>query len=88
MFTFQLVEVLVILFAAVILIGGLALFVIRRRNEILQDFFTPEEPELADEFFKKRPAAVADEDKEVTDNNAQSDEESIGGWGIPNNDNT
>ncbi|MDR1053203.1 MAG: hypothetical protein LBL39_03420 [Planctomycetaceae bacterium] len=82
MFTFNFIEVLIIFIAAFVLLGGLVVFSIRRRSEILQEILTPEEPNLADEFFKKRPV-IEEAPIDAPPVEQQSDEETIGGWGTP-----
>ncbi|MDR0392515.1 MAG: hypothetical protein LBH59_11445 [Planctomycetaceae bacterium] len=79
MFTFNLVELLIIFVAALVLLFGLVMFSLRRRSEILQDILTPEEPNLAVEFFKK---PVIEETPEEDLNANQNEEETIGEWGI------
>ena len=37
-----------------VLFFGLALVMLRRRNEVLQKFLTPEEPDLEKDFFRVR----------------------------------
>jgi len=54
MFTFHWSELLVIVLGGLALFFGLALLMLRRRNEILQDFLTPEEPNLEVDFFGAR----------------------------------
>ncbi len=59
MFSFRTLEILLVLFAGIVLFGGLVLLALRRRNEILQDYLTPDNPDIEREFFKKRPAKEA-----------------------------
>jgi hypothetical protein len=80
-FTFTLIEFLIIFVSALVLVVGLAMFALRRRGEILQDFLTPEEPNLATEFFKKRPELV-ESPEEGLPAEQQNEEEQIGEWGI------
>ena len=54
MFTFHWTELLVIVFGGLILFFGLALLMLHRRNEILEDLLTPEEPNLEIDFFGAR----------------------------------
>ena len=54
MFTFHWSELLVIILGGIVLFFGLAFLMLRRRNEVLQDFLTPEEPDLEQEFFRVR----------------------------------
>ncbi|MDR2642560.1 MAG: hypothetical protein LBC74_07180 [Planctomycetaceae bacterium] len=90
MFTFSLIESLIIFVTALVLLGGLVVFSMRRRSEILQDILTPEEPNLATEFFKKKPT-VEEVPNEITtneqQNNEEDEEEIIGGWGISETEN-
>ncbi|MDR2171162.1 MAG: hypothetical protein LBP59_13545 [Planctomycetaceae bacterium] len=83
MFTFSLIEFIIIFVAAIVLLGGLVVFSMRRRSEILQDILTPEEPNLATEFFKKRPEVEKTIEKEPEQQEQQTDEETIGEWGTP-----
>ena len=67
MFTFHWSELLVIVLGGLALFFGLALLMLRRRNEILQDFLTPDEPNLEVEFFgarKPRQAAAKEQEQE------------------------
>lgn len=52
MFTFHWSEVLVVVVSGLILFFGLALLILRRRNEILQMFLTPEDPDIEEEFIR------------------------------------
>lgn len=54
MFTFHWSELLVVVVCGLVLFVGLALLMLRRRNEILQNFLTPEEPNIEEEFFRTR----------------------------------
>jgi len=54
MFTFHWSAVLVVVICGLAMFFGLALLMLRRRNEILQKFLTPEEPDLEEEFFRVR----------------------------------
>jgi len=45
---------LVVVVCGLVLFVGLALLMLRRRNEILQNFLTPEEPNIEEEFFRTR----------------------------------
>ncbi|GHT14174.1 hypothetical protein FACS1894170_10910 [Planctomycetales bacterium] len=51
MFTFHWTELLVIVLGGLGLLVAITILMLRRRNEILQDFLTPEEPELEEAFF-------------------------------------
>jgi len=55
MFTFHWIELLVVIVCGLVLFLGLAFLMLRRRNELLQTFLTPEEPNLEEEFFRVRP---------------------------------
>jgi hypothetical protein len=84
-FTFQPIELLIILFAGLALVSGLSFLILRRRDEILQDFLTPEEPDLEQEFFKRKPV-----EEPVTPEEIHEDEETVTkeestpeiGWGV------
>ena len=54
MLTFHWAELLVIIVGGLVLFLALAFLVLRRRNEVLQDFLTPDEPNLEEEFFRVR----------------------------------
>ena len=54
MFTFHWSELLVIILGGLVLLFGLAFLMLRRRNEVLEVFLTPEEPDLEQEFFRVR----------------------------------
>lgn len=54
MFTFHWSELLVIVLGGLVLFFGLALLMLRRRNEMLKTFLTPEEPNLEQDFFRVR----------------------------------
>ena len=43
---------MIVVLGGIALFIGLALLMLRRRNEVLQLFLTPEEPELEEEFFR------------------------------------
>jgi hypothetical protein len=64
-FTFQPIELLIVLFAGLALVSGLSFLILRRRDEILQDFLTPEEPEIEQEFFKRKPAEESATPEEI-----------------------
>lgn len=46
-------EFLLIAGAIVVLLAGLTVLLRRRRDEILEEIFTPEESEIEQEFFKR-----------------------------------
>jgi len=52
MFTFYWSELLVIVIGGLALLFGLALLMLRRRNEMLQTFLTPDSPDIEQEFFR------------------------------------
>jgi hypothetical protein len=81
-FTFSPIEALIIFVAALVLLGGLAMLSMRRRSEILQNILTPEEPNLATEFFKKRPL-IEETQNDIPPPEPNDSEETIGGWGTP-----
>ncbi|MDR3234816.1 MAG: hypothetical protein LBT46_14340 [Planctomycetaceae bacterium] len=62
MFTFHWTELLVVALGGILLLISVAVLMLRRRNEILQEFLTPEEPELEDNFFQtsEKPAVAAE----------------------------
>jgi hypothetical protein len=64
-FTFQPLELLIVLFACLALVSGLSFLILRRRDEILQDFLTPDEPDIEQEFFKRKPVEEPAEPEEV-----------------------
>ena len=55
MLAFHWSEILVVGVCGLALFLGLAFLMLRRRNEILEKFLTPEEPNLDEEFFRVRP---------------------------------
>ena len=86
MFTFHWSELLVIVIGGLILLLGLALLVLRRRNEVLQEFLTPEESHLEEEFFrvKEIPREEIPLEEEVPE--AETDvvtEQNTVRWGTP-----
>ena len=93
MFTFHWSELLVVAVCGLALLIGLAFLMLRRRNEMLQTFLTPEEPNLEEEFFRVR----APEQEEIPPEDAaesetdEAGEEASGGeksaqWGAPAHD--
>ncbi|MDR2441646.1 MAG: hypothetical protein LBE12_19970 [Planctomycetaceae bacterium] len=84
MFTFQPVELLIVLLACLALISGLSFLILRRRDEILQDFLTPEEPNIEQEFFKRTPVEepVVQEEVHEEESPIEEEEQSDVGWGI------
>ena len=71
MFTFQWSELLLIVLGSLVLFFGLALLMLRRRNEVLQNFLTPEEPNLEQEFFRVRGVKPEETPPEEVDANAE-----------------
>ena len=86
MFTFHWSELLVIVIGGLILLLGLALLVLRRRNEVLQDFLTPEEPNLEEEFFRirevQRDEVPTEEEADEAETVEEADENAVQ-WGTP-----
>ena len=88
-FTFHWSELLVVVLGGLILFFGLALLMLRRRNEMLQNFLTPEEPDLEQEFFRVREVKqektppeeiVAEPETDETNENTEKDTVR---WGTP-----
>jgi hypothetical protein len=87
MFTFQPIELLIILFVGLALVSGLSFLILRRRDEILQDFLTPEEPDIEQEFFKRKPVEESATPEEI---HGEKEEETVAekeptpdiGWGV------
>ncbi len=84
MLTFQPLDILIAFAAGLILVAGLTLLALRRRNEILQEFLTPDEPDIEKEFFKRRAKEIAD--KQIVQSTDESDVETApdgedAGWG-------
>lgn len=61
----------------VVVIGGLALFfglallVLRRQSEVLQEFLTPPDADLEEEFFRARTPPQPEEENDDTDDTGQ-----------------
>jgi len=85
MFTFHWSELLVVVIGGLILLLGLALVMLRRRNEILQVFLTPEEPNIEEEFFRvretKQKESLAEEDMSETETAEEVPSEHAVRWG-------
>ena len=84
LFTFQFLDILIVFVGGLILFAGLTFFALKRRNEILRDFLTPEEPDIEQEFFKlkekPKPDAEPIEEQPVEpESNDTAIEET--GWG-------
>ncbi|MDR1269356.1 MAG: hypothetical protein LBK82_07510 [Planctomycetaceae bacterium] len=84
MFTFQPIELLIILFACFALVSGLSFLILRRRDEILQDFLTPDEPNIEQEFFQRKPVEEPAEPEEVHEEATVTEAESLPdiSWGV------
>ena len=86
--TFHWSELLVVVVCGLALFLGLAFLMLRRRNEILQDFLTPEEPHLEEEFFRVRRSQsekTSEEDvvEPETNEAAEVPNEETARWGTP-----
>jgi len=82
MFTFHWIELLVVIICGLALFLGLAFLMLRRRNEILQTFLTPEEPNLEEEFFRVRPPRQEEpEPEETAEQESNESEEETANWG-------
>ena len=84
LFTFQFLDLLIIVAGGLILLAGLTFLALKRRNEILREFLTPEELDIEKEFFKYREKPKADkvstgEQPTVAKSEDIAEEES--GWG-------
>lgn len=83
--TFHWSELLVIVVGGLALLFGLALLILRRRNEVLQEFLTPEQPDIEDEFFRvreKTPEEQPEEEEPVTETEEVPEETEVQ-WGAP-----
>ena len=90
MFTFHWSELLVVVISGLVLFLGLALLMLRRRNEILEKFLTPEEPNLEEEFFRVRTPkqeTPPQEDAAESESNetAEASGEDAARWGTSEN---
>ena len=75
MFTFHWSELLVVVIGGLILFFGLALLMLRRRNEILEKFLTPEEPDLEENFFRvHKPSQEESSTEEMTAEETEEEE--------------
>lgn len=82
MFTFQPIELLIVLIAGFILLAGLSLLALRRRNEILRNFLTPDEREIETEFFRRRePDAPQTNEEEKPIETTEETPQDESGWG-------
>lgn len=88
MFSYLTVELLVVVMAALLTLVGLSLLALRRRNEILQDYLTPEEHDIEQEFFKKRPVREPPPKKEEPKPVEPTEVDPMSGatWGTPGED--
>ena len=81
-------ELLVVVIGGLILFFGLALLMLRRRNEVLQQFLTPEDPHLEEDFFRVRqsPEETLPEDVETAEEErmAEAPEKKVIQWGTVN----
>ena len=87
MLTFHWSELLVVVIGGLVLFLGLAFLMLRRRNEVLQRFLTPDEPSLEEEFFrvhrpKQDEASQEDTDVETEINEAEEVDEEVVRWGV------
>ena len=74
---------MIIVLGGLILLIGLAFLMLRRRNEILQKFLMPEEPNLEEEFFRVRQPKPVEETEEPEETEAEPEEE-VAKWGTAN----
>ena len=86
MFTFHWSELLVVIIGGLLLFLGLALVMLRRRNEVLQRFLTPEDPNLEEEFFRVRQRPLdmlpeEEEDWEEEEEMEEAPEHEVVQWG-------
>ena len=84
MFTFHWSELLVVVLGGLVLFFGLALVMLRRRNEILKKWLTPEDPDLEEEFFRVRQVSPEETppEEETAEEGANETEEPVAQWGI------
>lgn len=80
MFTFSTIDLIIVSVAGFILLIGLSYLALRRRDEILQDFLTSEEPNIEAEFFKKRPVAEKEAEEVVREEEKPEDSEKPVSW--------
>ena len=81
---------MVVVMCGLVLFLGLAFLMLRRRNEILQNFLTPEDPDLEQEFFRLQktiPEEALQENvidqPDVNEQNETPDKNDVR-WGVPN----
>ena len=83
---------MIVVIAGLALFLGLAFLMLRRRNELLQKFLTPEEPELENEFFRIRftkpeKTTPEEDDVEPETEEAAVEEEKVR-WGTSHEETT
>ena len=87
MFTFHWSELLVVVIGGLILLLGLALVMLRRRNEILQIFLTPDDANIEEDFFRvreveqKEPAEEESSDAKQPEKAEEMSDENAVQWG-------
>lgn len=80
MLTFSTTDLVIVLIAGFILLVGLSFLALRRRDEMLQDFLTPEEPDIETEFFKKRPIVEKEAEEILPEDDVPVDSEKPASW--------
>ena len=75
MVTFHWSELLIVVVCGAALVVGLAFLMLRRRNEILQKFLTPEEPDIEAEFFRVRTPKQEEVEEETAEPNTDEEAE-------------
>ncbi len=87
LFTFQPIDFVIILVTGLILVIGLSMIALRRRNEILRDYLTPDEKDIEEQFFRRRVVRpVAEKKKKATPEateEAPPENEVSSEWGTP-----
>jgi len=80
----------VVVIGGLILFLGLALVMLRRRNEILQVFLTPEDSHLEEDFFRVREVEQkeppTDEEMPETEKTGEVPDENAVQWGTENSE--
>lgn len=80
-------EWIAVFLAVVLLLGGLSLLALRRRNEILQDYLTPEDIGSGSQLYKKRPVHEKEKEAEPTKEGPEPSSEEAPAdqvtWGTP-----
>ena len=88
-FTFESLDLLIVLGTALLLVVGMALLVLRRRNEILKTYLTTKEEDIEEQFFRRRPSKPVEEVGEPAEAAEESLEEEVSSeWGTPSIDAT